>query len=979
MKPTRCRRLFLACVSLVAALASSGCSDLPAIVILSPGHGEFTTAATTTVSGMVINLDPAEAAVSVNGVAVSVDGAGVFNTTVPLDPAIVFNPIDIELSDTSNGFVTRSRVTLISGDSIADGAYSLQSIALRINDSGLDTLENIVTDLVDFDPADLVPVGTVVLDECVVFDPLFGLCLGSAVVTIVNPPPSASSFGISMDSLTNLVAADVLVSDLQIQLDIAGSGLAPSCPLDIDAATTDILGDYTLDPDSLDPSVVDVNQLPGVSVAFGNFNYQLFGICDVVLIGDIIQLFLPDIESLFAQGFLDFLQDPDGSGPLDAPVADAIEVALQGIEISGPIGQSLGVVLETPIFDIPEDSDGLTIGTDTRVTASIGPGLGQCDAPASAPDLLASLHVANAFPGFGPITPGGLPYELGICISTSAFNQLLRAQIECGLLQLDLTEFNFGTGSLPLTAGVLSLLIPELSLFPPASPLLLRIQPTLAPVVTGNNGPGGELAELRVGHLLLEIHDTTPGVTQPLLVLAIDFRAGLELLVDSATDQLAPTITSVAPADVTVSILDNLVQTDAATLQAALPLLLQVALPALGSSLGGFPIPSFLDLELEPVEISRNGEFMSIFSNLRIPLLGNGNMEDALDGPADGLDWEGDLFTIVAAENAISPINGTNMLRFDGTTPSGAAAGPEAEISQVVDLGTFTTQIATSRAIFQTTAFFNRVNAGVNTDTEFQLIIEALDAASLVVGSAAQSLSTDADPATWENQVAGLLLPAATASARVTLLASEDVLDDTVAPEFDGHYADNARALLLPALVVENSDMEDAGDINTDGSGWEGDLFAIVGAENGITPNGGASMLRFDGTVAAGASSQFAAAIDQTVDVTDYASLIATGTASVHLNAFFNRVDLDAETDNLLGLLLDAQDAGGSTLSSGLMTLSSDGDVATWEPLQSSLVLPLGTTQVRIQLNAFENVFPDLVAPEFDGHYIDDVEFWLSP
>ena len=138
-------------------------------------------------------------------------------------------------------------------------------------------------------------------------------------------------------------------------------------------------------------------------------------------------------------------------------------------------------------------------------------------------------------------------------------------------------------------------------------------------------------------------------------------------------------------------------------------------------------------------------------------------------------------------------------------------------------------------------------------------------------------------------------------------------------------------------------------------------------------------MLRFDGTVAAGASSQFAAAIDQTVDVTDYASLIATGTASVHLNAFFNRVDLDAETDNLLGLLLDAQDAGGSTLSSGLMTLSSDGDVATWEPLQSSLVLPLGTTQVRIQLNAFENVFPDLVAPEFDGHYIDDVEFWLSP
>ena len=65
------------------------------------------------------------------------------------------------------------------------------------------------------------------------------------------------------------------------------------------------------------------------------------------------------------------------------------------------------------------------------MTASVGSGPGQCDAPASAPDLLASLHVPNPFPSFLATTPGGLPYELGICISTSAFNQLLRAQSEC--------------------------------------------------------------------------------------------------------------------------------------------------------------------------------------------------------------------------------------------------------------------------------------------------------------------------------------------------------------------------------------------------------------------------------------------------------------------------------------------------------------------------------------------------------------------
>ena len=130
---------------------------------------------------------------------------------------------------------------------------------------------------------------------------------------------------------------------------------------------------------------------------------------------------------------------------------------------------------------------------------------------------------------------------------------------------------------------------------------------------------------------------------------------------------------------------------------------------------------------------------------------------------------------------------------------------------------------------------------------------------------------------------------------------------------------------------------------------------------------------------ATGGSGQFAAAVDQTGDVTEYVSLIATGTSSIHVSAVFNRVDLDAETDNLFGLLLDAQDAAGATLGTALMPLSRDGDVGSWEPLQTNLALPAGTTQVRVQLNAFENVFADPVSPEFDGHYLDDVQVWVSP
>ncbi|MGE4607339.1 MAG: hypothetical protein AAEJ52_11405, partial [Myxococcota bacterium] len=228
----------------LVALAGTACSDLPEILILAPLHGEFTQAATINVTGMVTEMDPADAEVLVNGVPVVVGPGSVFTTTVTINPAIVFNPIEVVATDTSNGYRVVNRVVVIAGDSIADGAYSPQSVALRINDSALAKLEDNVADLTGFDPADLVEIGAVVLDECVLFDPIFGFCLGSATVTVVNPPPTATDFGIAMDSMTGFVAADVLVTDLNMDLFITGTGLVPTCGLEIAADTTDIIGDY---------------------------------------------------------------------------------------------------------------------------------------------------------------------------------------------------------------------------------------------------------------------------------------------------------------------------------------------------------------------------------------------------------------------------------------------------------------------------------------------------------------------------------------------------------------------------------------------------------------------------------------------------------------------------------------------------------------------------------------------------------------
>lgn len=103
------------------------------------------------------------------------------------------------------------------------------------------------------------------------------------------------------------------------------------------------------------------------------------------------------------------------------------------------------------------------------------------------------------FPAFGAATPvQNLRYGIGLGISTSGFNQLLRSQIEGGLLRSTLSEIDLGSGPIPLNAGLLAALFTPFSQLPPATPIAIRISPTLAPVLTGAVGPAGELGELRI-------------------------------------------------------------------------------------------------------------------------------------------------------------------------------------------------------------------------------------------------------------------------------------------------------------------------------------------------------------------------------------------------------------------------------------------------------------------------------------------------
>lgn len=585
------------------------------VVITAPANGSFTQASSVNVTGFVSDIPPAQADLTINGVSVPVDGGGNFSTSVSLVANDIFNPIRATVEDTIGGAFAHDRLVVIVGDSVADGALSDQSIGLRLTDDGLDAVEPLVATLAGggLDLADLLPVGTVLVDDVCFIDSIFG-CLGSATVRVANPPPSFSSFGLAMNSQTNFVEGDVTVSDIQVDVDLEGSGLVPNCDITINADNAFFDGDYTLEPDVI-PTQIDVNLIGALDVSFTAFSTSFGGICDTPVIGDIIQAFLPDVEALTIDAVAGFLGDPDGGGPQDSPIAEAIEVALAGIEITGPIGQGLGVMVAAPLFAVTEDVTGFTLGSDSSFTTEIGAGPGQCLPPPGAADLTASLAITQAFPPFGPTTPvGGLSYDFGLGISSEGFNQLLKAQIECGLLVTSIAEIDLGGGSAPITAGVLKLLMSQFSMFDDATPFRIDIRPTIAPVVGNDPGPGGELAVLKIAQVIVSVVQDD-GSEAVALAGAFDADIGMDL--EFAAGGLGFLLSAPAPADITVAITNNPLGVDEAALENdVLPPLIALLLPDLAGGLASFPLPDFLGLSLGGVEVSRNGQFLTLFATL---------------------------------------------------------------------------------------------------------------------------------------------------------------------------------------------------------------------------------------------------------------------------------------------------------------------------------------------------------------------------
>lgn len=569
------------------------------IAILSPASGEFTQADSILVAGRVTG-DTSTAVVSVNGGAAELQPDGTFAAEIALDREAILNPVLAELTDTTDGFIDRDRIVVVAGDSVAAGEAVEGGVALRLTDAGLAKLQATLPDILDLDADSLIAPGTVVVNNYCIIDSPFG-CIER--VDVVAEAASVDSIAIDLDAVVGLLAVDVTLANLVVPLKVRGGVV--DCGGRAAIERVRIFGHYELEPLPLDAASIDVNVVgePVIEISGDSFEFT-GGACDNDPIDDLIRAVVGDFRARLRSALTDYLSDPDGVGPRDAPVAAAMQSGLSAVDFTAPLGASFGIAFETTYASIDEDADGVTFGADALALAP----------PPAIPLSTASYRVEESFPDLPSTTPiAGAAFDVGLCVSTSTLNQMIKAVMETGGLTLDLTELDLGSGAVPLTAGTLALILPEARTLDPGLPIILRFRPTVAPILTGAPGPAGELADLRVAQLLLEVISDAGGTEVVHLRAALDARAAFDLVFDQDGRQLRIALTPPRPDEIFVTVLDDGLGVDETRLQANLPRVVAQFVTRLGSQVGAFDLPVLFGLQAGGVEISRAGQYPCMF------------------------------------------------------------------------------------------------------------------------------------------------------------------------------------------------------------------------------------------------------------------------------------------------------------------------------------------------------------------------------
>ena len=172
---------------------------------------------------------------------------------------------------------------------------------------------------------------------------------------------------------------------------------------------------------------------------------------------------------------------------------------------------------------------------------------------------------------------------------------------------------------MPITSSLLSAFVPQLATkLPAGTPMYVKVTPTVAPFLTaaprtqrragraGAGQPPDRPDRGRPGDR--DLPWLPPGVSTP--------RWASTSTTTPPTGALAPTITPPPPSAIKARVLTNPVGTNEPAIEALFPNLFPTFAGALGDSFGAFPLPSFLGLDLNVMQVARQGNHFVLYANL---------------------------------------------------------------------------------------------------------------------------------------------------------------------------------------------------------------------------------------------------------------------------------------------------------------------------------------------------------------------------
>jgi|GEM_PF-5154442 len=579
----------------------------PALTLGPPGHGSFfppngsncqipVQAGVSNVADIVLNL-------LVNGTPeVTTDGQ--FQTSLTLPP--IFAPILAEATrDEFNGgppdvgpsgTVTRVQNVAICGDSIPENTLALQSIAVRLNNSGFQVLTPLInSEIASQIPtveADIAQNFPIPVNQCFGGE-LYGVCIGVEINQISLNTFTVGSVSLGLASTTNAINVNGAITAPDINVNIETS--LATCTADAHADSVDVSAALGLMPGNPRSELATTLVTPA-SLQVNNLNVSVQN-CGAVLnflgITDLINLVASDIN-------FNGLVTPRLQNALNSNLPSLLNNALSGVMIPGQVGIGGGLNLEGLFSSVSEDPVGVTFAFDANVTPTT-PG----------PLPLPASYVMNAtFPSFGATDASGKTYDVDLSVSENMLNKLLRSEAEAGNLNDDLTSIPGVSG--PISTSALGFVFPGFAAVP-AENLKLHLQSTLAPVLTVGSSSANPPTNAHVDVGGVDV--TVVGLTSGKTFLTARLNGQFELVPSVMGNSINFTLTGVDSANLAL-ISSTIGATDAqvALLNTLMGAELQQA--KISQSLDSVQLPSFPGLTLTLVSVQQDAGFINLSVNL---------------------------------------------------------------------------------------------------------------------------------------------------------------------------------------------------------------------------------------------------------------------------------------------------------------------------------------------------------------------------